>query len=84
MLVASKFTVNTSLQIPLLTSTFFFFVFLILCQNHAAQRRTTTTMRTSVPRVSEMTKQFKDVRKQMEENEELATLMRGMRGLNLR
>lgn len=30
-----------------------------------------------------MTKQFKDVRRQMEEDEDLATLMRGLRGQNL-
>jgi hypothetical protein len=36
-----------------------------------------------VQRLSDMTAQFKDVRRQMEEDEDLATLMRGLRGQNL-
>ncbi|GAQ84993.1 Predicted unusual protein kinase [Klebsormidium nitens] len=41
------------------------------------------TARVKVGRLSDMTKQFKDVRRQMEEDEDLATLMRGLRGQNL-
>eukprot|EP00898_Chlorokybus_atmophyticus_P004347 jgi/Chlat1/4913/Chrsp31S04834 len=51
---------------------------------HRRRLHTSAAMTTSsTPRVSDMTRQFKDMRKQMEENEDVATLMRGLRGQGL-